>query len=160
MHNTFMVDFFQSQNGQMILQLLLAAFLGGLLGLEREFRKKAAGLRTYLLVCLGCTVFTIVSYESLKVVISGAAVDPTRIAAQILTGIGFIGAGVIMKKEDKIEGVTTAAGLWITAAIGIAVGFKLYLLSLSAAVLTLLVLVILRIAEDYFEKKSPGNKNE
>lgn len=148
-----MSDFFQSQNWQPILQLILAAFLGGLIGLEREAMRRAAGLKTYMLVSMGCALFTIASYAGFKEFVGVTSFDPSRIAAGILTGIGFIGAGTILRREDKIEGVTTAAGLWVTSAIGIAVGLKLYLIAIFASLFSLFILTIIRSVERKMEKK-------
>jgi len=114
----------------------LAAALGAVLGLERELREREAGLRTHLLVSVGSALFTIVSaYGFREFVVSGASVDPTRIAAQIVTGIGFLGAGAIIRQGLAIRGLTTAATLWVVAAIGLASGAGYY----SAAVITTLV---------------------
>jgi len=120
--------------------LVLAVLLGALVGIEREMIHKPAGLRTHMLVCLGSCLFTIVSI--------GFSVDPARIAAGIVAGIGFIGAGTIWAEKDKVQGITTAASLWATAAIGIAVGIGDYPL---AIVVTLLVFAIL--ASRYALKK-------
>jgi putative Mg2+ transporter-C (MgtC) family protein len=121
---------------EVLLRVALAAVLGGVLGLEREFREREAGLRTHLLVCVGSALFTIVSaYGFSEFLRSGEAVvraDPTRIAAQIVTGIGFLGAGAIIRQGPSIRGLTTAATLWVVAAIGLATGAGYY----SAAVIT------------------------
>ena len=107
-------------------RLSLAAVLGGAIGFERELRDREAGLRTHLLVCLGSALFTIVSaYGFREFLTSGDQVvraDPTRIAAQIVTGIGFLGAGAIIRQGLTVRGLTTAATLWVSAAIGIAAG--------------------------------------
>lgn len=150
------MDFLQSQSWQMILQLLLAAFLGGIIGVEREAMRRAAGLKTYILVCMGCALFTITSYVGFKEFISNTSFDPSRIAAGILTGIGFIGAGTILRRENQVEGVTTAAGLWVTSAIGIAVGLKLYAIAIFTALFSLFILTIVRSVEHKIE----GRKNE
>jgi putative Mg2+ transporter-C (MgtC) family protein len=120
--------------------LVLSMLLGAIVGIEREMIHKPAGLRTHMLVCLGSCLFTIVSI--------GFSVDPARIAAGIVAGIGFIGAGTIWAEKDKVQGITTAASLWATAAIGIAVGISDYPL---AIVVTLLVFAIL--ASRYLLKK-------
>lgn len=99
-----------------ILQIFLAVILGGLVGWQREHIGKAAGPRTYALVCVGSALFTILSIQAF------GGSEPSRMAAQIITGIGFIGAGMILHKRNAIEGLTTAAGLWVMAAIGTAVG--------------------------------------
>lgn len=115
-----------------IFNLVLAIIFGAIVGLEREKAHKPAGLRTHMLVCLGSCLFTIVSKEF--------SIDPARIAAGIVTGIGFIGAGAIIAEQDKIVGITTAASLWVTAAIGLAIGVGSYML---AAIATLLVFLVL-----------------
>jgi len=112
--------------------LLLAVALGALVGIERERTHKPAGLRTHMLVSLGACLFTVVSI--------GFSFDPARIAAGIVAGIGFIGAGTIWAEKDKVQGITTAASLWATAAIGLTVGIGDYPL---AIVVTFLVLIIL-----------------
>ena len=112
--------------------LVLAVFLGAVVGLERETIHKPAGLRTHMLVCLGSCLFTIVSI--------GFSIDPARIAAGIVAGIGFIGAGTIWAERDKVQGITTAASLWATAAIGLTAGIGDYPLAIIA---TLLVFIIL-----------------
>ena len=121
---------------EVLLRVALAAVLGGVLGLERELREREAGLRTHLLVCVGSALFTIVSaYGFTEFLKSGDAVvraDPARIAAQIVTGIGFLGAGAIIRQGLSIRGLTTAATLWVVAAIGLATGAGYY----SAAVIT------------------------
>src|SRR3954451_19819247 len=139
-----------------LLRLALAAVLGALVGLEREIRGRQAGFRTNLLVSLGCALIMIVS-------ISFAYhpwphdpqfninIDPARIAYGVMAGIGFLGAGVIVKQDGGVRGLTTAAGLWCVAAIGLACGMGLYLIALIAAILVLLALWFL----DYFEKLLP-----
>jgi putative Mg2+ transporter-C (MgtC) family protein len=133
-----------------LLRLSLAAVLGGMIGVERELREREAGLRTHLLVALGSALFTIVgAYGFHAFLDSGQSVvraDPTRIAAQIVTGIGFLGAGAIIRQGLSVRGLTTAATLWVVAAVGLAAGAGYY----SAAVITTAVVLIalwpLRIA--------------
>jgi putative Mg2+ transporter-C (MgtC) family protein len=130
-------------------QILLALILGGLIGLERERKRKAAGLQTYTLVCLGACLFVIIS-QQLFLGLEGTPevrLDPSRIVAAVATGIGFIGAGVIIHKEFRVEGLTTAAGLWAVSAIGAAVGARLYLLALVAALFAIVVLFFFGILE-------------
>ena len=124
------------------LRLLLAAVLGGIIGFQRERAKKPAGLRTHILICLGSALFTVVSVLGFT-----GSVDPSRIAAGVVTGIGFIGAGVIFRgmRGDKVMGITTAASIWITAAIGIAAGCGLYIIAAATALVTLAVLMIPRV---------------
>jgi putative Mg2+ transporter-C (MgtC) family protein len=115
-----------------LVSLVLAMVFGAIVGFEREKAHKPAGLRTHMLVCLGSCLFTIVSLDF--------SVDPARIASGIVTGIGFIGAGAIIAEQDKVVGITTAASLWVTAAIGLTIGVRNYVL---AAVATLLVFLVL-----------------
>ncbi|HMI29843.1 MAG TPA: MgtC/SapB family protein [Gaiellaceae bacterium] len=125
-----------------LLRLSLAAVLGGMIGIERELREREAGLRTHLLVALGSALFTIVgAYGFHAFLDSGQSVvraDPTRIAAQIVTGIGFLGAGAIIRQGLSVRGLTTAATLWVVAAVGLAAGAGYY----SAAVITTAVVLV------------------
>jgi len=127
---------------ELLLRLALAAVLGGMIGFERELREREAGLRTHLLVALGSALFTIVgAYGFHEFLASGQSVvraDPTRIAAQIVTGIGFLGAGAIIRQGLSVRGLTTAATLWVVAAVGLAAGAGYY----SAAVITTAVVLI------------------
>lgn len=127
------------------LKLLIAAAMGGLVGIERQIEGQNAGFRTLLLVCLGSCLFTIASAHIYTVY--GAYTDPGRIAAQIVVGIGFLGAGAILRHGNYIRGLTTAASLWMVSAIGMAVGFGEYLLSGFATILVLINLVILKNIE-------------
>ena len=127
---------------EFILRIFTAAILGGLIGLEREWRAKEAGLRTHFLVALGSAVFMIVSaYGFRDVVMDGMTSrwDVSRVAAQVVSGIGFIGAGTIIfrKAENVVSGLTTAAGLWVTAAIGLACGGGMYILAVVSTFLVL-----------------------
>ena len=128
---------------ELIFQLVLAAVIGLILGIEREVIGKPAGMRTYALVTLGATVFTIISKHGFADV-AGGAFDPSRIAAQIVTGIGFLGAGVIIFRGTKVEGLTTASGLWVSAAIGMAIGASMYSIGIAAAIIAFIVMVVMR----------------
>ena len=132
-----------------LLRLLLAAGLGGAIGLERELRDHEAGFRTHLLVSLGSCAFTLVSaYGWSDWTFSteqGVVFDPTRIAAQIVTGIGFLGAGAIIVRGINVRGLTTAATLWVVAAIGMAAGTGYYVVGIGAAVLVLVSLGPLKL---------------
>ncbi len=132
-----------------LLRLVLAAALGGAIGLERELRDHEAGFRTHLLVSLGACVFTLVSaYAWTDWTFSteaGVVFDPTRIAAQIVTGIGFLGAGAIIVRGISVRGLTTAATLWVVAAIGMAAGTGYYVVGIGAAVLVLVSLGPLKL---------------
>jgi putative Mg2+ transporter-C (MgtC) family protein len=134
---------------EVLLRLALAAALGAAIGLERELREREAGLRTHLLVSLGSALFTITSaYGFHAFLASGQSVvraDPTRIAAQIVTGVGFLGGGAILHYRGNVRGLTTAASLWAVSAIGMAAGAGLYVVALGATVLVLVSLWPLRI---------------
>jgi len=137
--------------GVSIVRLVLAAILGGLIGMERQLKHRPAGLRTNLFICLGAAMFTLLSDE-LAVEHIG---DHTRIAAQIIPGIGFIGAGSILHSRDKlVTGLTTAATIFVVASVGMAVGGGLYLTSIFATALILLCLFLLGRAEERFGLKA------
>jgi putative Mg2+ transporter-C (MgtC) family protein len=135
---------------QVVLQLILAAILGGLMGLEREYKRKEAGLRTYSLVSLGAAFFTIISYQTFDLFSGKPAIDfdPTRIIGQIVLGIGFLGAGLIIFRGFHIEGLTTAAGLWVAAAVGVAIGARFYFPAIFVTFLTIGILAGLRLLEE------------
>ena len=135
------------------LQLFIAAILGGLLGLERALAGKTAGLRTFALVSMGSALFVIISEMIGSNYIGITAFDPLRVASQIIVGIGFLGAGLIIFKESKISGLTTAAGLWVSAGIGTAVGYKLYSIALFVTILTLFIFTILWFVESKIKKE-------
>ncbi|MCK5023360.1 MAG: MgtC/SapB family protein [Candidatus Aenigmarchaeota archaeon] len=124
---------------EIVLKLLLAAGLGLVVGYEREVHRKPAGLRTHSLVCLGSTLFTIVSLS-----IVGSGVDVSRIAAGVVVGIGFLGAGMIFKSDDNVRGLTTAAELWVLAAIGLAIGIGYYFVAIVGAIIVLVVMIPLK----------------
>ncbi|MEG1553443.1 MAG: MgtC/SapB family protein [Rikenellaceae bacterium] len=128
-----------------IFRLLVAGILGSIIGLDREYRAKEAGYRTHFLVSLGSALLMIVSQYGFQDVAreSGISFDPSRVAAQVVSGIGFIGAGTIIFNKQIIRGLTTAAGLWATAGIGLAVGAGMYVLGIAAMVLTLIGLELL-----------------
>jgi putative Mg2+ transporter-C (MgtC) family protein len=134
---------------ELLLRLAMAAVLGGIIGFERELRDREAGLRTHLVVSLGSALFTILSaYGFHAFLASGVTVvraDPTRIAAQIVTGIGFLGAGAIIRQGASVRGLTTAATLWVVAAVGMACGAGYYSAAALATALVLLALYPLRI---------------
>lgn len=131
-----------------IVKLLLSVLIGGALGAEREYRSKSAGFRTMTLICLGATLFTIFSQYI------GAGGNPDRIASNIVTGIGFVGAGVIFKGDGigKINGVTTAAMIWVTAALGIGIGAGYLLIAGIAGALILTVLFIFSMLESWIDR--------
>lgn len=134
-----------------IIRLLLAAVLGGVIGLEREYHAKEAGFRTHVLVAVGSALFMLISQYGFDAFLGVKSVsfDPSRIASQVVTGIGFIGAGTIIFQKKFIRGLTTAAGIWVTGAIGLACGCGMYFI---AAVTTAIVILVLSII-NYFLKK-------
>jgi putative Mg2+ transporter-C (MgtC) family protein len=127
------------------LRLALAAGLGGAIGLEREYRRKPAGIRTNMLIGLGSALFAILSIE-----LGTAAGSPDRVAAQVVTGIGFLGAGAILRSGQHVHGLTTAATIWVNAAIGMACGLGSYTVAAGGATLTLVVLAVLPLMERVF----------
>jgi putative Mg2+ transporter-C (MgtC) family protein len=134
-------------HSELMLRLLLAAGLGAAIGVEREYRRKPAGLRTNILIGLGAALFTIVSIQ-----IGGTGATPDRIAAQVVTGVGFLGGGAILRSGHNVQGMTTAATIWVNAAIGIAAGTGQFAMAAEATAITLVVLAILGPVEGYFEK--------
>jgi putative Mg2+ transporter-C (MgtC) family protein len=141
------VDIFRLE---LMLQLGLATVLGGAIGLEREFGGKPAGLRTNILICLGSVLYTHIS-----IAMMGAnAPDPTRVAAQVVTGVGFIGAGTILHARGAIVGLTSAATIWVVAAIGVALGSGFYLEGIGTTLIVLAVLAGLGRIEKVVERQS------
>jgi putative Mg2+ transporter-C (MgtC) family protein len=131
-------------NTFILLRLVLAAFLGGLIGLERQLRRKPAGIRTNLFICFGAALFTIISYEMAGTV----GGDHTRIAAQIIPGIGFIGAGVVMRDRGSVLGITSAATIFVVASVGMAVGAGMLATAIFATLMVLVALVAIGYLED------------
>lgn len=130
-----------------LISIILAVILGAVVGLEREIKGKPAGLRTNILICLGAAVFTIISER-----MAGDKDSLTRIAAQIVTGVGFLGAGAVIQDRGGIHGLTTAATIWLVASIGMACGAKLYALAVISTLLAVIVLVGLRRIEKGFRR--------
>lgn len=140
------MDFF-SNNSEIIVRLGMAMIFGLAIGLERFLTKEAAGMKTHALVSMGAAAFVIIS-EVIAVKYSGfSSYDPSRIASQIIVGIGFLGAGSIIMQDKKLIGLTTASGLWVTAGIGMASGFGFYSLAGIITFLVLFVLVVVRFIE-------------
>lgn len=137
----------------LLLRLLLATLLGGAIGLEREISGKPAGLRTNILICVGATLLMEISIAVADSARPGMPADPGRIAAQVVSGIGFIGAGTILVARGHVVGLTTAATLWVVAAIGLAVGARAYVQAVGTTVLVALTLVALRSIEDYLLRR-------
>jgi putative Mg2+ transporter-C (MgtC) family protein len=148
--------------GEIVLRIFLAALLGAILGFEREIHGRPAGIRTYLILCMGSALFMIIS-EYLMIRFQGLPpgaviqVDPGRIAAQAVTGIGFLGAGVIMRSKDNVKGLTTAACVWVACAIGLAIGAGFYVFGALVTFITVLALVAIkawekRLPKDWFKE--------
>ncbi len=135
---------------EIIIKLALAAVLGGLIGLERESLSRPAGLRTYTLVCVGSALAMVVSLDMYYQYYQTVNADPGRIAAQVVSGIGFLGAGTIMREGATVRGLTTAAGLWVVACIGLAVGAGLYIPAIVTTAIILFVLIYFVKFEHYF----------
>jgi putative Mg2+ transporter-C (MgtC) family protein len=129
-----------------ISKLILALIIGGVIGAEREYRSKSAGFRTIMMICLGATLFTIFS------LIIGTKGTPDRIASNIVVGIGFVGAGVIFKAETGVSGITTAATIWVTAAIGMAIGAGYQLVAIVACLLVLTVLFLFTFLQGWIDR--------
>ncbi len=134
------------------LRLLLSTLLGGVIGLERESLNKSAGLRTYTLVSLGSCLIMITSIEMYKIFGHGSGGDPARLAAQVVSGIGFLGAGAILHSGFNVRGLTTAASLWVVAGIGLAVGAGRYLTAVVTTVIVFFVLMYMPRLENYIHK--------
>jgi putative Mg2+ transporter-C (MgtC) family protein len=133
----------------LIQRLLLAVAIGGMIGTERELRRKSAGFRTNILIALGAAIFTVAGLT-----LAPPTGDPTRIAAQIVTGIGFLGAGAILRNRDGVHGLTTAATVWVNAALGVAAGSGQFHLAIIGGVIVLIVLLVLGPIESAIELKS------
>jgi putative Mg2+ transporter-C (MgtC) family protein len=133
----------------LLTRLVLAAILGSVVGLERERKEWAAGLREHMLVCLGSALFMIVSaYGFVEVLKPGSVIlDPSRVAAQVVTGIGFLGAGTILVRGETIRGLTTAASLWAIAAVGLAIGGGMYVAGIFTTALLLIILAVVKPLE-------------
>ena len=144
-----------NEYGEMALHLLIALAAGGIIGLERSYHGRPAGFRTHALVCIASTVLMILTVYHVKwfeaSFLERVAIDPTRMAQGIMTGIGFLGAGVIMKEGLTVRGLTTAASIWITAAIGILIGVGFYFPAGIATAMTLIVLSVFR----WIERRMP-----
>jgi putative Mg2+ transporter-C (MgtC) family protein len=142
-----MFDPFNIHYSEEIFKLCLSAIIGCLVGLEREIRRKPAGFRTLAIICLGSTIFTICSYKL------GVPDNADRIAANIITGVGFLGAGVIFRNGFSVSGITTAATIWIAAALGMLIGIGEYTLSIVALFISLTILSVLQYLQNYIDTR-------
>lgn len=141
-------------SGEMLLRLLVATSITSALGLEREIHRRGAGLRTHALVGLAACLFTITSaFGFVDALGPHMSVDPSRVAAQVASGIGFIGAGAIIMRKQMVHGLTTAASIWIAAALGMSVGCGLYVAACGAAAIALLFLSVIRVVEERLENR-------
>jgi putative Mg2+ transporter-C (MgtC) family protein len=131
--------------GDEILKIAISAIIGCLVGLEREVRRKPAGFRTLALISVGATIFTICSYKL------GADVNRDRVAANIITGVGFLGAGVIFRNKDTVSGITTAATIWIAAALGMLIGIGEYTLAALSLIVSLIILYALQFVQNWID---------
>ena len=132
----------------LLLRIVLAVVIGGIIGAEREYRNKSAGFRTMILITLGACLFTLFSE------FIGSPNNADRIASNILTGIGFIGAGVIFKSDDRVKGLTTAATIWLSAALGMGIGSGYYAASFVGTISAMIVLVIFTVLEGWIDRKN------
>jgi putative Mg2+ transporter-C (MgtC) family protein len=136
-----------------LIRIFVSAVLGGLVGLEREIHEHAAGLRTHILVCIGSTLFMMTSLQVAAEYGHLGSTDPSRIAAQVVTGIGFLGAGAIIRYGASIKGLTTAASIWVVSAIGLAVGAGMYEAAGITSLIVIIVLVLSRIENRFYPRK-------
>jgi putative Mg2+ transporter-C (MgtC) family protein len=129
-----------------LLRIIIAGICGAIIGFERKARLKEAGMRTHLVVAVGAALIMIVSKYGFNDVIGikGVTLDPSRIAAQVVSGIGFLGAGMIFLRKQAVSGLTTAAGVWVTAGVGLAIGASLYIIGIAATILILIAQTLLR----------------
>ncbi len=160
-YNTNMENIFDAVTIDIMVRLSVALLLGMIIGTERVWAHKTAGMRTYALVSMGAALFIIISEMVGIKYINIGVFDPTRIAAQVIMGVGFLGTGLIFSKESKLIGLTTATGLWVSAGIGMASGFKLYGVAIIATTFTLFIFVVLWYLEEqlkkskYFKSREP-----
>lgn len=131
-----------------IIKILVSILLGGILGIEREIRNRSAGLRTLILICVGSTLLTIISINFSR------GYDPLRLAANIITGIGFLGAGAIFREAKQLQGLTTASSIWVISAVGICVGVGYYHLAILVTILSVVILTGFNYVEHYIENVS------
>lgn len=138
----------------MLLDILLSALLGFLIGLERKLRMKEAGIRTHTIVCIGSALLMVISMYGF-----GGTADASRVAAQIVTGIGFLGAGIIVYRQHEVRGLTTAAGIWATAGVGMACGASMYILAVGATAILIGAQFIFRLKIPPFKSKKSFSVN-
>jgi putative Mg2+ transporter-C (MgtC) family protein len=151
------VHLLELQNWVLFLRVLLAVALGGALGIEREIDAQPAGFRTHVVLCLGATLFGLISiyafapFESVRAD-SNVQIDVTRVASQVVVGVGFLGGGAILKYGASIRGLTTAASMWVTAAVGLAIGVGYYWAAVAITIATLISLVVFRWLREWIRR--------
>ena len=155
-----MENIFDVTTLDIIIRLFVAVILGMMIGTERVWAHKTAGMRTYALVSMGSALFVIISNEMVKYYTGFAGLNPLMIVAQIVVGVGFIGSGLIFSKESKMMGLTTATGLWVSAGIGMAAGFKLFDIAIIATILTLFIFTVLWFLEEQLKKTKYFKENQ
>lgn len=149
-----MENFLNISTFDVFVRLFVALFLGMIIGLERVWAHKTAGIRTYALVSMGSALFVIISGEMVKYYTGFSGLNPIMLVSQIVVGVGFLGAGLIFTKESKLMGLTSATGIWVAAGIGMAAGFKLFNIAIVATILTLFIFVALW----YLERRIKNSK--
>jgi len=154
-----MENFLDITTFDIVIRLLVALLLGMIIGVERVWAHKTAGMRTYALVAMGAALFVIISEMISARYLGVGGFDPTRIASQIIVGVGFLGTGLIFSKETKLMGLTTATGLWVSAGIGIAAGFKLFNIAIIATILTLFIFIVLWFVQEQLKKTKYFKRN-
>lgn len=147
-----MENFIDGATFETIVRLSIALSLGMIIGTERLWAHKTAGMRTYALVSMGSALFVLVSSQMVDAYAHFAGMNPLMIVAQIVVGVGFIGTGLIFTKDSKLMGLTTATGLWVSAGIGMAAGFGLFSIAVTATILTLFIFIVLWFIEQQLKK--------
>jgi len=150
---------FFTQNSEVILKLIIAIVLGMFIGAERLLVHKEAGMKTHALVSMGAALFVLFSEALTEKYINLPGLNPAMISSNIVIGIGFLGAGMIMFRDSQTRGLTTASGLWVTAGIGMACGFGLFSLAIIATILVLFIFIVMNILEKPIRKISDENEN-
>ena len=154
-----MENIFNITTIDIVTRLLIALLLGMIIGTERVWAHKTAGMRTYALVSMGSALFVIISNEMVKYYTGFSGLNPLMITSQIVVGVGFLGTGLIFAKDSKLMGLTSATGLWVSAGIGIAAGFKLFSIAVIATFLTLFIFVVLWFVEEQLKKTKYFKEN-
>jgi len=147
-----MENIFDPVTAEISLRLLIALLLGMIIGTERVWAHKTAGMRTYALVSMGSALFVIISNEMINAYAGFPGMNPLMIVAQIVLGVGFLGTGLIFTKDSKLMGMTTATALWVSAGIGMATGFGLFNIAIVATILTLFIFIVLWFVEERLRK--------